>query len=298
MRIAIMGANGHLGRKLIRALNEDQPATDIVALVRSEKAATQVRKVSRQARIEIVNYSSASDLAAAAKDCDKIVHLVGIIKESAHNTFKQAHEAPCKALLDAGLSASQIVYLGIHGSDIESTNACLRSRAKAESILQAGPIPTTIIRVPMVLGPDDYASFALRRQAQAPVVFTFRSESLEQPIYCGDVIEAIMAVLRVPPEQQIIELAGAESLPRRELIKRAGRLFSNNPWVISLPIGMGLLMARMFERLSDSPPVTGAMLGVLDHDDDIDVSPGASSLGITLTGLDETLALVLKDSDH
>lgn len=290
-----MGANGHLGLKLIRALNEQQPDAEIVALVRSEKAAAQVRKVSSQAKVAIVDYSNASDLASAAVDCDKVVHLVGIIKESARNPFKDAHEAPCKALAQAGLSARHVIYLGISGTDSASPNACLQSRANAESILQDAEIPTTIIRVPMVLGPDDYASFALRRQATSRVVLTFRSASLEQPIYCGDVVAAIIAALAAQPGQKIIELAGLESLSRRELIHRAGRLFSNEPWVISLPIGLGLLFAGLLEWFSDSPPVTRAMLGVLDHDDNVDVTQGASALGITLTGLDETLEMVLFD---
>ncbi len=35
------------------------------------------------------------------------------------------------------------------------------------------------------------------------------------------------------------------------------------------------------------------MLGVLDHDDDVDVQPALATLGITLTSLDETLSKVL-----
>jgi hypothetical protein len=39
------------------------------------------------------------------------------------------------------------------------------------------------------------------------------------------------------------------------------------------------------------------MLGVLDHDDDVDIQPALSELGITLTSLDKTLVKVLGRND-
>lgn len=41
-----------------------------------------------------------------------------------------------------------------------------------------------------------------------------------------------------------------------------------------------------------SPPVTGDMIGLLDHDDDIDSIEVAEKLGIELTSLDVALARV------
>ena len=41
--------------------------------------------------------------------------------------------------------------------------------------------------------------------------------------------------------------------------------------------------------LFSHPPITRAMLGVLDHDDDIDPLPSSKELGINLTVLDEML---------
>jgi len=51
------------------------------------------------------------------------------------------------------------------------------------------------------------------------------------------------------------------------------------------------------ERVSDNPPMTGAMLGVLDHDDNIGVDACAQKLGITLTSLDETLKKIAPSLD-
>jgi hypothetical protein len=67
--------------------------------------------------------------------------------------------------------------------------------------------------------------------------------------------------------------------------------------LISLPMWLGMIVAGLLERVSDSPPMTRAMLGVLDHDDNIGADACAQKLGITLTSLDETLKKIAPSLD-
>jgi uncharacterized protein YbjT (DUF2867 family) len=114
---------------------------------------------------------------------------------------------------------------------------------------------------------------------------------LEQPIYAGDVIAAIEQLLG-SPVRGIITLAGPESLPRKQLITRCAALIENDAnRVVSLPMALGLGIAFMLEKLMRSPPVTRAMLGVLDHDDHFD-EPVPSELELTLTPLEVMLKRV------
>lgn len=294
MRVLVTGANGHIGRKLISSLKNQTEPVDVVAMVRSARAAETVRKDHPDADIKIVDYRDAEGIAAAGDGCDKIVHLVGIIKETAANSFEMAHEGACEALMKAGIEANSLICLGIIGTDTRSENACFRSRAAAEKILLSGKVRATVIRVPMVLGEGDYASLSLARKARSRLVFTFRGESLEQPIDSDDVIRAIIAALRVTPAPQILELAGPESLSRTELIKRAGRVVGHQPRVVSIPFGVGYFLARILESVSNNPPITSSMLGVLDHDDRVDVTKACRLFDLELTPLDQTLTKVLR----
>jgi len=291
MQIAITGANGHLGLKLIDRLHE--AGDSVRALVRSERAAESIRGRFPQLDVRIVDYADSQGLRDASEGCDALIHLVGIIKESKANSFEQAHEAPCRALARADLSVKHVIYLSIVGTHSDSNNACLQSRARAEALLRESDVPVSILRVPMVLGPDDYASMSLARNGQKSLVFGFRTASLEQPIYSGDVVSAILAATRLEAADRTLDLAGPESLSRAQLIRRAGQCFSNEPSVISLPISLGYSMAFLFELAGSSPPVTRAMLGVLDHDDNIDNAAALRELGIELTSLDDTLQAVL-----
>jgi NADH dehydrogenase len=282
----ITGANGHLGRQLIARLLADH---EVVAAVRSDRARQTIVDAGLKPEIRVIDYTDASAVAEAGAGCDAVVHLVGIIKESKQNTFEMAHEAPCQALVDAGLAASRIVCLGVIGSDRDSANHCLRSRAAAEDILLGGPVPATILRVPMVIGPEDYASRSLANNGRANFAVTFRAASREQPIAAESVLDAIVAALSIDPAHRVIELGGPENLSRRDLIRRAGAVFGNRPSVLSLPIWLGWLVATLLEWVSGSPPVTRSMLGVLDHDDLIDNGPALNLLRIELEPLDVTL---------
>jgi uncharacterized protein YbjT (DUF2867 family) len=153
-----------------------------------------------------------------------------------------------------------------------------------------------VVRVPMVLGEADYASAALGRRARNGWNVLLRAASREQPIYAGDVIQAILAGMNAAGLDDVaVDLAGPTSLSRADLTRRAAAALGRRTRIISVPLGVGLALVAMLERLSANPPVTRAMLQVLDHDDRIDPNPTCRRLGIELTDLDTVLGKCLDD---
>lgn len=290
--ILVTGANGHLGRRLIAHLPEDTP---IEALVRSERARSRLERDcggKRGLRITVASPVDADALATLAARCDRAVHLIGTIKETRDNRYVDSHQRPAAALVEAAARSGleRIVYLSILGADDASASACLRARAAVEAMFLDIAAPACVIRVPMVLGEGDRASAALARRARARRVFLFRAASLEQPIYAGDVVAALEHALGVEPAiNGMLELAGPESLSRGALTARAARVCRTQPAIHSLPLLLGLAVARVMEITRERPPVTRDMLRVLDHDDDIDAHAAAATLGLTLTSLDTML---------
>ncbi len=293
--VLVTGANGHLGRRLCRRLAVGPAPRPVRALVRSERAAQQLRELPESARpeIAIVSYTDVDQLAARAAGCDVAVHLVGVLKETRINRYADAHERPCRALAEAADRAGlrRVVALGILGADESSPNACLASRARAEAILLRAKTPAVVIRVPMVLGEGDAACSALLRQARGPRTRLVRGgASLEQPIAARDVVEALaMALDRPGLDDAVLELAGPESLSHRALVERAAAVLGTRPEIGSIPPALANAFAWLAERASADPPLTRAMLGVLEHDDAIDPEPACARLGIALTPLDDAL---------
>ena len=305
-KILVTGANGYLGKKLIEELSDNH----IYALVRSEKAYLDLTNFIQDRNIKNVDvfyfdYSDLSGMRENIGSCRYVVHLVGIIKETSTNSFDLVHKETTQALIKAmeGSNVKKICYLSILGANKDSTNKCFASRAYSEKLLLDSDIPSLILRIPMVLGEDNYASKALRKNALSKFNFTFRKKSMEQPIYAGDVIQAInndinKHVSGKTTPTGVIVLAGKVSLTREDLIKKAAEILGVKVKVFSLPIALGISLAWILEKLFDDPPVTRAMLGVLDHDDNVDPKQTCKQLDIRLTSLEDLLKTIMTSNDY
>lgn len=294
-RVLVTGANGKLGRRLLQALSDARPPTPVRALVRSRRAADSLSDLSTDegAEVRVVDYADAEAIAKAARDCAGAIHLVGILKQTRQNRYAAAHEESARALADAADAAGmrRIVHTSIHGADPTSPNPCLASRGRSDAILLAARTPALILRVPMVLGAGDSASAALKGAVlSGRATLVGGGESLEQPIAAADVVAALCEGLRGPDlDDRVLELAGPESLPHRALLERAAALLGADVRIRSLPRALAHAGAFLAEKLLAEPPITRAMLGVLQHHDRVDPLPAALALGIDLSPLDEAL---------
>jgi len=301
-RILITGANGNLGKKFL--LSESD--LEICALVRSKKAENDLKifvKANDVENVEIIkcDYLDLQTIKKLVSSCSYIIHLVGVIKENKNNNFDLVHKETTKILLEAlkGSKVKKVCYISIVGANKESKNICFSSRGSAEKLFLNSGTPCLVLQAPMVLGEDDYASSALKKSALSKFNFTFRKFSLEQPIYAGDIIEAVKIDINKclneePSPSGIIILVGPTSLTRERLVEKAAKLLEVKVKVISLPLFLGYTLARVFEILSSNPPISRAMLGVLDHDNDIDPLPACKELAIELTPLDLMLEKTIR----
>ena len=296
-KILVTGANGNLSKKFILSKGE----ADVCALVRSEKAKDDLMSFIKANDIQDVqivkcDYLDEQAIKELAKSCSYLLHLVGIIRENKDNRFNVVHKQTTKVLMEAikGSGIKKCCYISILGAKEDSINACFSSRGFAEKLFLDSYIPSLVLQVPMVLGEGDYASEALKKNALSRINFTFRKLSLEQPIYAQDIIDVVNIDIKRALEEDhspsgIKTLAGPTSLTRERLIEKTAKQLGVKVKVFSLPLFLGYTLAKICEMLVSKPPITQAMLGVLDHDDDIDPLPSSKELGINLTTLDEML---------
>ena len=294
----ITGANGNLGRNLLaRAL---AAGDSVIAVVRSDHARRQIEAIDLDAgararlSVGVVDYQDAASLSAMLGSVTHVVHLVGILKESARASYRAAHEGSTDALVRAmqGSRVEHVTYLSIVGAEVHSANACLASKARAAAMLHATRLPCCELRVPMVLGVGDYASLALRKRATAMLSFGFRMSSKEQPIFADDVVAGVLQAGRLAVAGSL-DLGGPEVLSRAALTHRAAAVLGHRVRCLSLPLALGMGLAWLFEKLPN-PPLTRAMLEVLDHDDVVDSDAACARLDLDgLTSLDDTLRAVL-----
>lgn len=295
--IVVTGANGQLGRALLSKLAADSHP-HVRALVRSERARKTIddANIEPPPQIEIVDYTSPKQMEAALRGARCVIHLVGIIKEMPGTRYVEAHEQTCHALALAASRAGieRIVYLSILGSSPDSDNPCLASKGRAETLLLDDRVPTTVLRVPMVIGGDDPASHSLRKQARATSLRLIGGgRTLQQPIDARDVVRAILSACTAEPGRDLsLDAGGPECLSHRNLVIRAARLWQNEPRIGSIPLALARFAVSCLDTILPNPPITRAMFDILQHDDRVDPEPFCKILGIELTPLDTTL------SDH
>jgi NADH dehydrogenase len=265
------------------------------ALVRSKRAAESLADVvsGEPPEVVIADYQDVEAVTRAARGCHHIVHLVGILKEGSHSRYEDAHENACRTLAAAAerVAARRIVYLSIFGSHPDSNNPCLASKGRAEEILREGRTPVSVLRVPMVIGPEDFASASLRSDARSRIVpLLGAGVTLQQPIDSRDVVRAILKALEQSDDRSLaLDLGGPERITGRALVERAAELYGRRPLILPIPIALARGAVRLIERLLSDPPITSAMLDVLQQDDRIDEDTACKALDLTLTPLDETL---------
>ena len=292
-RVVITGANGVLGRALLRDLTE-RAEVEPVAAVRSQRAVERVAAAQPNAVCHIVDYGDAESLTPLLEGAWAAVHLVGILREGARSRYAEAHEQSAAALAQAAQRAAcpRIVYISLLGAESGAENPCLASKGRAEALLLAAmPRATTVLQLPMVLGGDDPASRALRARARRRALLLLGGgHHRDQPIDLRDVLAAIRSALDRPLGEAVrLPVAGPESLSYRDLVRRSAALLGRRPWIGPLPVSWARAAATAAERWLADPPLTRAMLDVLLRDDGVDPGPACRALGIALRPLEETL---------
>jgi len=239
-RIAVAGASGYVGGRLVPALLE--AGYRVRCLVRDARK-IQARPWADAEGLEVVTCKIDNEVEAkAALDgCHAAYYLIHTMA-SAGGSFAQRDERLATAFGNAARAAgvSRLVYLGGLGDESEDLSEHLKSRQDVETSLRAGGVPLTSLRAAMIIGSGS-ASFEILRYLveRLPIMVTprwVRTES--QPIAIRDVIRYLVACLGVPETTgRTIDIGGPDILSYDRLMRlMAERLGLRRRLVI--PVGV------------------------------------------------------------
>jgi uncharacterized protein YbjT (DUF2867 family) len=154
----------------------------------------------------------------------------------------------------------------------------------------------TILRPSVVFGPEDqfFNRFAAMAMFMPALPLIGGGETRFQPVYVGDVADAVIKCLEDPAAAgRTYELGGPKIYTFRELFELLLQEIRRTRWLFDLPFGMAELQARLMSILPNSP-LTRDQVELLKQDNI--VSPGAltsSSLGISPTPVEAILPTYL-----
>ena len=220
--ILVTGATGYVGGRLIPALLDK--GYRVRAMGRTlEKVAC--RPWAHHGNVELVqgDVLDLVSLKKATHGCWAAYYLVhSMIAQK--SKFVTADRQAAQNMVDAAGAADleRIIYLGGLAETGQGTlSKHLKSRIEVAEILQSGPVPTTDLRTPMILGSGS-ASFEILRYLveRLPVMTTPRwVRSYNQPIAIRNVITYLVECLEHDETTgQTYDIGGPDILTYRDLL--------------------------------------------------------------------------------
>ena len=150
------------------------------------------------------------------------VNLVGILAEGRPGDFQRIHAegAGRVARLAASAGVERLVQVSAIGADPASPSQYGSSKAAGEQAVRAAFPQATILRPSIVFGPDDHFFNRFAAMARlSPIMPVIAGDTRMQPVYVGDVADAVMTALGRPDAAgAVFELGGPRVWRFRELI--------------------------------------------------------------------------------
>ena len=297
-RTAVLGGSGFIGRYIVKRL---AARGDVVPVgCRNAEEAKFLKPMGDVGQVEPLNIMIDDEerLPAFLTGSCAAVNCVGILRESGSQTFERVHHVGPALLAritrDAG--AERFIHISAIGADARSSSTYARTKAAGETAVRDAFPTATILRPSVVFGPEDqfFNRFATMAMFTPALPLIGGGETRFQPVYVGDVADAVIRCLEDPATAgRTYELGGPKIYTLRELFELLLLEIRRRRWLVNLPFELAALQAK-FMSILPNPPLTPDQVELLKRDNV--VSPGAlalSSLGIAPTAVEAILPTYL-----
>jgi len=246
--VTVFGGSGFIGRYLVQRLARQ--GWIIRVAVRHPQSALFLKPCGDVGQIVplAASLQCEESIAAAVEGATAVVNLVGILYERGRQTFRTVHvegaERVARAAAAAG--AGRLVHMSALGADSASPSAYARTKAEGERLVLASFPGASVIRPSIVFGPEDafFNRFARLARFLPALPLIGGGRTRFQPVYVGNVADAMVAVLADPASAGITyELGGPRIYTFRELMEILLREIGRRRLLLPLPFWMARLQA-------------------------------------------------------
>lgn len=257
--VAVFGGSGFLGRHVVRALANR--GYRIRVAVRRPELTGHLRPMGRVGQIHAVqaNVRHPQSVAAAMRDADAAVNLVGILFERGQQRFDAVQTTGAETVaLAANSAGASLVHVSAIGADADSPAGYARSKAEGEERVRAAQPAAVIMRPSILFGPEDdfFNRFAALARIAPALPLPGGGHTRFQPVYAGDAAEAIaLAVDGSAKAGTTYELGGPDVHTFRALMEFILATIHRRRLLIPAPFALLKLQAA-FAQFLPKPPIT------------------------------------------
>lgn len=285
--VTLFGGSGFVGSQVVRALA--RTGVRMRVAVRRPELATHLQPLGGVGQIHAVqaNVRDRDSVFRAARGAQGIVNLVAILSESGRQRFDAIQVHGARNIADAAdeVSADALVHVSAIGVDRSSPSHYARAKAGGEAAAKAAYPDAVILRPSTIFGPGDsfLTRFASLARFAPALPLIGGGDTLFQPVYVGDVADAVLRALggQADPDK-IYELGGPEILTLRQVMERALAYSGRTPLLLNVPFGLARALGAVLQYLPGAP-LTLDQVRLLEKN--VVVSEAAKAEGRTLEGL-------------
>ncbi|WP_029605711.1 complex I NDUFA9 subunit family protein [Kozakia baliensis] len=249
----VLGGNGFIGRQVVERLVARGYTVRVAS--REPRKLGKLRRIGGGDKI-IPAYASVTDattLRSVFQGAKVGVNLVSILTESRDATFHaiNAQGAGRAARSARNEGVERYVHVSAIGADHNSPSEYGRTKAEGEGHVRAAFPDAAIIRPSVVFGPEDRFLNMFAMMARfSPVMPVFCENTRFQPVYVGDVAEAIVRSLeREGNAPHLIEAGGPKVMTMLEIMRYVAQEVGGKHLLLPVPLPLAKLEARLFECL-------------------------------------------------
>jgi uncharacterized protein YbjT (DUF2867 family) len=228
-----------------------------------------------------------------------VVNAVSLYVERGKRTFRSVHVAAAErvAALARRAGSERIAHVSGIGADPRSASSYIRSRGEGEAAVRRAFPSATLIRPAVMFGPGDAFLTPLTTLLRHTPVFPLfgHGETRLQPVYVGDVAEAVVRALQAPTAGLDYELAGPRVYTYAELLTTIADALGRKPFLVPVPFSLWHGVGFAAELLP-APPITRNQIDLMQIDNiAAPDAPGFATLGISPRPLEDLLPQLSRD---
>jgi uncharacterized protein YbjT (DUF2867 family) len=278
--ITIFGGGGFVGRYVVEQLLAQGARVRVAQ--RDPHQATYLRALANLGQIQFVR-ADVRDQASVLRAMQGSVAAVNLVGSFDNMQSVQADGAGhiAQAAEQAGVTA--LVHISAIGADPQSPSLYGRSKADGEAAVRTAFPKAVILRPSIIFGREDKFVNRFAKMVQYSIVPVVGADARFQPVYVGDVAQAVAAALNPVHDGKTFELAGPQPFTMKGLLRWLADLTGRKPLFIN--VSGGLISSLPFSPMSkdqwnmlqvDNVPAAGSL--------------GLADLGLTPTALESVAA--------
>ncbi len=301
--VTVFGGSGFVGRYAVRALAKQ--GWRIRVAVREPHLAPELKVMGDVGQVELVqaNVRHDASVRAALVGAKACVNLVGVLYEAGRQTFDAVHATAPGLIAEAAAAAgaTQFVQVSAIGADAGSTAGYARTKAAGEAAVRAAFPSAVVLRPSVVFGPEDgfFNRFGAMAAMSPVLPLIGGGETKFQPVYVGDVGDAIVAALTLEAVAgRTFELGGPGVYSFKALMELLCRETMHHRLLLPIPFPVASALGKIGDLqaklLHLSPQITSDQVELLKSDNVANPAlPGLADLGVTATAVDAVIPTYL-----